>query len=312
MLRVAVIIASKGRPDDLALWQAHMQRQSLAPSVVIWAVPSLADLPADVAAAVAADRATGGGSVKAQQAGESDAPLVILSPPGLTRQRNAGLSILPPDADVVAFFDDDYVPSCDCLAQIAAIFERFVDVAGVTGRVLADGIKSVGISVDEALALVGAYDALPPPETIELRECIGLYGCNMAFRVSALEGERFDENLPLYGWHEDVDFAMRVSARGRLVHTNAFAGVHRGAKGGRVSGLKFGYSQVANIVYLCRKGSVPWHFGLRLMARNLLANHGRMLWPEPWVDRRGRAYGNWLAIGDLLRGRVDPLRVAEL
>jgi hypothetical protein len=34
----------------------------------------------------------------------------------------------------------------------------------------------------------------------------------MAFRYQAIDGERFDENLPLYGWQEDVDFAAALPA----------------------------------------------------------------------------------------------------
>ena len=134
----------------------------------------------------------------------------------------------------------------------------------------------------------------------------------MAYRRSVIGGERFDENLPLYGWQEDVDFAIRIGRRGRIAATNAFFGVHRGAKGGRISGRKFGYSQVANIVYLGRKRTMPWWFGLFLLGRNIIANHARMLWPEAWVDRPGRAMGNWLAFIDLLRGRLSPLRAADL
>ena len=38
----------------------------------------------------------------------------------------------------------------------------------------------------------------------------------------------------------------------------------------------------------------------------------RSLAPEPWVDRRGRLRGNLIAIADLLRGRMHPLRVLDL
>ena len=51
---------------------------------------------------------------------------------------------------------------------------------------------------------------------------------------------------------------------------------------------------------------------LSLMLRNILANHARVLWAEPWVDRRGRVAGNWLAFADLLRGRLHPTRVIEI
>ena len=57
---------------------------------------------------------------------------------------------------------------------------------------------------------------------------------------------------------------------------------------------------------------MPLNFGLQLLVSNFLANHLRMLRPEPWVDRRGRAAGNWLALADLVSGRLNPLRAAEL
>jgi hypothetical protein len=44
------------------------------------------------------------------------------------------------------------------------------------------------------------------------------------------------------------------------------------------------------------------------MAMNLV----RSLAPEPWVDRRGRLRGNLLALADLMRGRMHPMRVMEL
>ena len=36
------------------------------------------------------------------------------------------------------------------------------------------------------------------------------------------------------------------------------------------------------------------------------------LWPEPWVDRRGRLRGNLVAAIDGLCGRLDPRRVVQL
>lgn len=292
--RIAVIIASKGRPQDLALWIDHAARQSLPPAAMIWALTGPADLP-DLAGIPAAAR-----------------PQVLFSAPGLTRQRNAGLAALAPDIDLVAFFDDDYLPGRECLAGIARVFAQNPGLVGVTGHILADGVTTAGIDLARARALIARHDAAPPPPRPRLTPRIGLYGCNMAYRAAAVRHERFDEALPLYGWQEDVDFAMRIARHGRIAATDAFAGVHRGAKGGRVSGARLGYSQVANIVYLGRKGTVPWRAGLRLMLRNIAANHGRALHPEPWVDRLGRARGNWLALADLLRGRLHPTRVLDL
>ena len=298
MPRIAIIIASKGRRDDLALWLGHVRRQSLAPEVMIWSLCAVEDLP-DLTDVPPHER-----------------PVVTWSGAGSCVQRNAGLAALPAGIDIVAFFDDDYVPSSRCLEGIARVFTACPELAGVTGYLLADGIHSSGISVERAMALVESHDAAWPDglphEPIALRRRTGLYGCNMALRATAIGDERFDEQLPLYGWQEDVDFAARVSRRGPLCATNGFAGVHRGAKGGRTSGVRLGYSQVANIIYLCRKRSFGWGFGLTQLARNMAANHLRLIRSEPWVDRRGRVRGNWLAIGDLLRGRSHPMRIVDL
>jgi hypothetical protein len=69
---------------------------------------------------------------------------------------------------------------------------------------------------------------------------------------------------------------------------------------------------VANAIYLARKGSYPWNRALRSAARNMAMNLARSLAPEPWVDRRGRLRGNLIALADLLRGRMHPMRAAEL
>src|SRR5262249_49325392 len=138
------------------------------------------------------------------------------------------------------------------------------------------------------------------------------YGCNMIYRASAIGETRFDERLPLYGWQEDVDFAAQIHKRGRIVRSQAFAGVHRGVKSGRLGGLRLGYSQIANPVYLARKGTMGLsHAGLLMMC-NFVANHAKALRPEPWVDRKGRLRGNWLALWHLMTGQIDPCRVLEM
>jgi GT2 family glycosyltransferase len=193
-------------------------------------------------------------------------------------------------------------------------FGAFPEVAGLNGVLLADGIHGPGISAADAEGMVDARDRGPPlgRPSLVAAPLVGLYGCNMVFRRSAIEGLWFDEALPLYGWQEDVDFAARAGRAGLMAKTDAFYGVHRGVKRGRTSGLRMGYSQVVNPVYLARKGSLPWSFSLRLIARNMAANLARSVRPEPWIDRRGRLAGNARALADLVRGRVEPGRILEM
>ena len=290
--RVAVVLASTGRRDSLAKWLECVGRQTVAPSRIILSVVSPADLPE-------------GGSEKAGVE-------ALTGPKGLPAQRNTALRHLDGDADVIAFFDDDYVPSRFCIEQMARFFQANPDVAGVNGHLIDDGINTAGIDVKDAERLVADYDAAHVPRLDVLCELEGLYGCNMAYRASATQGIWFDERLKLYGWQEDIDFAAQVGQRGKIVKTNAFAGVHLGVKGARTSGVRLGYSQVVNPIYLNRKGTMGTRFAARILVRNLIANHIRVLRPEPWVDRMGRARGNWLGLFDVLRGRLTPERIEVL
>ncbi|WP_330702115.1 glycosyltransferase family 2 protein [Novosphingobium resinovorum] len=233
---------------------------------------------------------------------------VLFSQKGLCRQRNRALDALEGVADIVVFFDDDFVPAPDYLANVEALFGGDAGIVGVTGELRADGVRCGGLCVEEALAII----ARPADETAPLRDRHELYGCNMAIRMSAVQGMRFDENLPLYGWQEDIDFTSRLGRRGRQVSTGAVTGVHLGVSGGRTSGRRLGYSQIANVVYLKRKGTMRRDFGNRLMLQNLASNALRSLRPEPLIDRRGRLLGNMIALLDCLRGRVDPRRVLEM
>ena len=293
--RVAVIVASCGRAAELDRLLASLRRQTLAPSQVILAVTAPQDLPAGAEAELGA--------------------VVHFGQRGSCVQRNAGLDLVAPDTDAVAFFDDDYVPSRFAVQGIVDAFEDYPDAVGFDGVVLADGVLTGGLDADEAERLVAASDANVDPSrrpTLRFGK-IGLYGCNMAFRWSRVASLRFDEELPLYGWQEDVDFARRALRPGETLGvSDALVGVHRGVKTSRSPGKRLGYSQVANPIYLMRKGTMPPMFALRHVVRNVGANVLRSVRPEPWVDRRGRLHGNLLGLRDLVIGRSAPRRAARL
>jgi hypothetical protein len=123
---------------------------------------------------------------------------------------------------------------------------------------------------------------------------------------------QFDEQLPLYGWQEDIDFSRQMAPYGRIIQTPILTGIHLGTKRGRTSGLRFGYSQVANPIYLMRKGTMSIPFGFRTMIRNIIANIVKSFRPEAHIDRRGRFTGNLLALFDFIRGHLHPRRILEI
>ena len=237
---------------------------------------------------------------------------VVRGVTGLPAQRNLILNAVL-DADIIVFFDDDFFPRRDYLAAVESLFLAAPDVAAITGRPIEDGAHGPGLSVERGIALISETTRKLSPDG-QLADTYGTYGCNMAFRARWIRdhGIRFDENLPLYGWQEDIDFSSQLRRFGRVVESDWLQGVHLGFKMGRTSGIRLGYSQIANPLYLMRKGTMPWPYARSLMVRNLAANLIRSVKPEPWIDRRGRLKGNALALLDAVFGRVSPHRILSL
>jgi GT2 family glycosyltransferase len=291
---IAVIIATRGRPEIVKELVKDIAQQSKPPDHTF----VIATRPEDV---WELDRAQPNVTVE-------------IGRTGLTKQRNDGLALAGAKFSYIVFFDDDFVPSRFWLERVFEIFESRPDVAGVTGTVLADGTTTAGVPLNEARSIVRLHDTGPHQDGM-LHDKLaygGNMGSNMAFRYSALRNIAFDERLPLYAWLEDHDFRGQVERHGRVVRADALWGVHLGHKPGRLRGVMLGYSQIANPLYLAKKGTVPKPYLAKLITKNVVINAVRSLWPEPFVDRRGRLIGNIVALADLVRGRMSPERVLEL
>lgn len=287
--RVAVAIATLGRPQVASeTLRRLMDNQTLKPAAVV----------------VSCVRPEDAGEI-ARRPGVT----LVTSRPGLAAQRNAALAALPKDIDIVAFFDDDFVADPDWLAIAACVFRDEPDVVGFTGAVVADGIKGPGLTFQEADHLLADVR----PDQGPLIERFSPYGCNMAFRRSAIGEVRFDERLVLYGWLEDRDFGAALARKGgRLVKCLDARGVHMGVKGGRMVGDRLGYSQVVNPLYMLRKGTMTYRQVLDHLFRNISSNLALSARPEPFIDRRGRLRGNLRGLTDVLLGRLEPERAAEI
>lgn len=234
---------------------------------------------------------------------------IVTGPPGLTAQRNTILKHLS-DKDVVLFLDDDFVMHELYSEELMKLFEINPEVAGHSGRVLADGVNSGGIDFDEALCITKNYT---DPIIYQTDNHGTTYGCNMAFRVSSVKryGIKFDENLPLYGWFEDLDFSASLAKKEIVINSKQCMGVHMGVKSGRSPGYRLGYSQVVNPIYIARKGNMLWSEAVLNVIKRTLANLFRSIKPESWVDRKGRFMGNLKGIYDLLLGKSDPKKILE-
>jgi GT2 family glycosyltransferase len=287
--RVAVVLASAGRPALLEEAVRYCNAQQGQAFTGVVSVPDEASLPTDRSSL--------------------DGWVVVTGTRGLSAQRNAGMDAAP-DADLVAFFDDDAVVRSDYLARATEFFEEHPEVVGITGRVLADGAVTGEISEEEAQRLVMASEGPVSRTWSRTRE---LYGCNFVVRAS--DGSRllFDDRLPLYSWLEDHDYARRLLRRGALAHVEDCVIVHRAAaSGGRQAHTRLGYSQVMNPVYLSTKGSFPVWLAAQQMFRPMAKNLAMAVVGPQTEWRRERLKGNLLGVVDVVSGRITPERATHL
>ena len=192
-LKIAVAIATAGRREVLADAIRFLARQSRQPEELL-ICPAR---PEDVEPACLD--------------GFPCPVRVVAGPIGSSAQRNALIDAS--DADVMIFFDDDYLPAEDFVHETERLFAAHTEVVVATGRVLADGILGPGFTHEEGVHFLAntSLDANPP----SLSPIFNAYGCNMAIRLAPVRqhGIRFDERLPLYGWLEDVDLNISDNKR---------------------------------------------------------------------------------------------------
>lgn len=315
-----VVIATKGRNADCLRLVDCLEKQSLQPAFTLFVGTEQADIQ-------------GLNDLPWMKSGKGKA--IISDKIGSSHQRNFGMETLEKegwfakygDNFFCAFFDDDFRLVEDWLEKAA---QKFLDqtIVGLTGRVLADG-ACTGVSghqfeegqekgvISEKTAQDFLSGKRPPiPHWTggdQEKEVDSVYGCNMAFAGKVIRSVRFDENVPLYGWQEDRDYTSLAKRFGRIIYNPSCRGVHMATKsGGRTSGVKFGYSQIINLAYFVKKGTIGWRYACKLGGRNVLSNLLHSTTNHPTTDYKGRLKGNALAARDLLKGQINPMRILEL
>lgn len=297
-MNIDVIIATRGRADLARVLLDKLRRQARVPDNVIVVGTEPADLPNDP-----------------PDQGRSTTHELISSRPGLTSQRNCGVAgakkMSTPEAwrtKIIVFFDDDFRPEEHWLQRCEALFAENPEVVAITGLVLLDGARAgIAISEDEAAAAMARH--VVGDQIYLSRWKRGLYGCNMAVRASVFDTCAFDENLPLYGWLEDADFSGQIQKFADTHRASNLVGVHLSSKSARMSGFKYGYSQICNPLYLRHKKTITFARAMYCCALALASNGVRCFREHPLIDYRGRLAGNLSAFADLVGGSMHPTKI---
>lgn len=229
---------------------------------------------------------------------------------GLCAQRNMILDAAASE-DWLVFMDDDFLPRGDFFINLCTILTRHSSlIAALTGTVIADGVSIGGIPFDEAvrqLAKSSSFTFHP-----SLTPVFNAYGCNMAVNMNLIRkgNLRFDENLPQYGWLEDVEFSLQLKSLGRILKAGNCLGVHLGSPAGRQGAQRLGYSQISNPYYICQKHRLGSARFFNYFMLRFLKNLAGALVGNP--VRRERLAGNLLALKHLARGTLDPRFILQM
>lgn len=143
-----------------------------------------------------------------------------LRPPGLTRQRNFGISKLSTDSDWVGFLDDDLELEKDCLSNLERYILETPSLKGVGLRI--NDQRNLGRSRLREFMLLDSYPGgvvtksgaaapiRPYKESIKTK---WLYGGATFWHISVLKEFKFDEWFSGVGYCEDLDYSYRVSQK---------------------------------------------------------------------------------------------------
>lgn len=224
----------------------------------------------------------------------------LVSPPGLTRQRNVGLGAA--SGDVVVFLDDDVsIPS-----ETFGILERCYadpDVIGATGLVLEDDGGRVGGKTSRLRKLLpgggdeGGFTAYGYPrrliDTTNERDISFMQGCFMSARLDTARRIGFDESLEGYALAEDEDFSYRLSKIGRIRYLPSLEIEHHNTGFAERDHRRFSHQVVKNRLYLFRKNfpqTVRARVGFWMLIAVLVLH--RMINRE-WAGVRGLLEATW-------------------
>lgn len=204
---LAVIIATKDRPQELSRLLESIKTQEVKPSQIIVVDGSDSGL-------------TGLLSLYSYMGID----YIKVIPPSLTKQRNVGISAVKDDAVFVAFFDDDIALEENSLRNMMKFWENASqDTAGACFNNMSEPFKKPRLG--ERIFLVNAntpgritrsgFQSIPCAVDKTMR-VDWLIGCAMVYRKSIFKKLSFDEWFYGYARYEDVDFSYRVGREHKM------------------------------------------------------------------------------------------------
>jgi GT2 family glycosyltransferase len=297
MNKVAFVVPTKDRPDDLRRMLASLEAQTRLPDQVIVVDGS----DPDIRHVVEAFPRLG-------------IDYVRVFPPSLAKQRNAGMLKLRADVTLAGYLDDDVVLETDAIEKMLEYWDRAgSDLGGtvfnITNTPPPNWVRVKGLfGLDHPVA----GRVLPTGCTSILGNQITdidvdwLCGGATVWRREVVERYPYDEWFQGTGYLEDVDYSFRVRGRYRLALVAAARLAHYSPPYRKDRHVLLGRWQIINRMYFVRKHrarglSVPraWLASFALLGMHIAQAAFRLD-----RDSLNRARGNLAGMLDEILGRA--------
>lgn len=300
MHKLAIVVPTKDRPDELSRMLASVSAQTRRPDQIVVVDGSKPDIRAVVEAFP-----------------ELRIDYVQVYPPSLSQQRNAGMREVRSEMTLAGYLDDDLVLEPDAVENMLHFWEHAPPQFGGAAFAITNAPRPSWLAAKHLFGIDGPVPGRMLrsgfPATIV---CAGhdietdwLYGGATIWRREVIDRFPYDEWFLGTGFMEDVDFSYSVRASYRLAVVARARVAHYSAPTRSDRERLLGTWQVVNRMYFVRKHA---HRGLSLPSA-WLANVGlALLNTASALARFNRAYwrraqGNLAGIASELRGKRERI-----
>jgi glycosyltransferase involved in cell wall biosynthesis len=242
--KLALVIPTKDRPDDLRRMLGSVDKQSVRPAQLIVVDGSNPDVRHVV------DSFPG-----------LEIEYVRVFPPSLAKQRNAGMARLRHDISMAGYLDDDVVLEPEAIETVLAFWETAdANIGGVSFNIV-NAEEPRGLWVKSLFGLDGyrrgavlpsGWTTAPGSPRADL-EVDWLCGGATIWRRDIIDHYTYDEWFQGMGFLEDVDYSFNIREKYRLMVVSLARLVHNSPPIKPDRHFLLGRYQIINRLYFVRK-----------------------------------------------------------
>jgi glycosyltransferase involved in cell wall biosynthesis len=298
--RLAFVVPTRNRPADLRRMLKSVEAQSVVPDEII-----LVD---------------GGDPGQLVDDVAPEFPKLAIRylriyPPGLSKQRNAGMDAVAPGMTLAGYIDDDIVFEPGAIEAMLTFWENAgPDLGGTSFNIVNNDRRRIFLiqrlfllsGWERGIFLRSGFETplWPVHETIWTK---WLCGGATIWRRDITKEIPYDEWFEGTGYLEDVDFSSRVGARYKLAIVGEARLLHLSYPIRKEKNFLFGTWQSVNRMYFVRKHP---EFSRLLCYWALVGQilfHGLLGLATRDTGMLARARGNVVGLGKVLTGRLERI-----